>query len=222
MSVIKYNFSGKVRLITCSIEKSCYSSQLIASDLNPPCYKLQPSKYIDRALKTKKMHVIRILWVSKWAGRRDGYGWLNALSMFLTRRVCLVIFLMQFVGVWKSSCLYTTTPYDHCGVVLSLLHFPKVLWCSEMVSTEVSRNFLAFEACSEVPTLIQGFPRRTPRSRINVCWESVYAWYVTLFTPHQVYILDKFAYIVLRSYIYHNIWTWRVGKSPFTIISPFL
>ena len=125
--------------------------------------------------QNKKMHVIRILWVSKWAGRRDGYGWLNALSMFLTHRVCLVIFLMQFVGVWKSSCLYTTTPYDHCGVVLSLLHFPKVLWCSEMVSTEVSRHFLASEACSEVPTLIQGFPRRIPKIedqrvlRVRIC-----------------------------------------------------
>ena len=149
--------------------------------------------------KQGKIHVTYILWVSKWACRWDGYGWLNALSMFLTVTSVWLYFLCSS-SEFESHLVVIHNPLRPLWVILSLLHFPKVLWCLEMVSTEVSYHFLASEACSEVPMLIQGLHSELSRLRINVCWESIYAWYVTLFTPHQVYILDKIAYIFLRSY----------------------
>ena len=135
--------------------------------LKPHLVKPNPSLFLPFFLFPSLFFIIYFnFWTQVWEG---------SLSMFLTCCVCLVIFLMQFVRVWKSSCRYTTTPYDHCGVILSLLQFPKVFWCSEMVSTEFSHHFLASEACSEVLTLIQGFPQWTPKIedqrvlRVRIC-----------------------------------------------------
>jgi hypothetical protein len=60
------------------------------------------------------------------------------------------------------------------------------------------------------------FHGQLPRSRISVCRESVYAWYVTLFTSHQVYILNKSVNIVVRSCVSRHFGLGASVSHPFT------
>ena len=136
---------------------------------------------------TKKfMHYVSSEFPNAQVGEVARVGWAYRCYVCRVASVCL-----YFLGSSSELEIHlAVVPQPPTATLVSFCLSSTFQRSSDVLDRYLQRTVATFWLMMRAQMFLhssKSFRGALPSSRINVCQESVYAWYVTLFTQHQVY-----------------------------------